>query len=869
MAAANWIEAWRRAVGSGKPKKPVRRFRLGVEPLENRINPTTFIWNHGGADANWSTGANWVGGVAPTAADTDAVIVFNTVDPNSVMDIVGMDVAQLDFDSGSNVTLTLNTNLILDGAGAAVNIEDDFTSTNVIAGPGSLVLTNANAVIEQDIFPGFLQISAPFSGNQGFTKTGVGTLILSTTVANTYTGTTTIADGVLQLNTDTLNRGLSSNIVVGDGVGAAGSAILQLGPTDNFELPSTTTLTINSDGRVRVPSGAIDGVASLNVDGGDLNIAGIFQVQSGGIVTSDGAAGSTIDGPGTLSFLGLLPRFDVADGPGTTDLLVSTSLTEVDFPANLVKSGTGTLEFAMTAPNTLTGATIIQDGVLLLNSTTSDAALSGTIVIGDNIGAAGSAVLRLVNSSQIADTAGIQVNSDGLLDVTATASETVSSLNLDTGGGFVIATGGAFSVLPAAPADTIDLTGGVLTFNRTGPLVPIGQSVTLIDNLGTNPITGTFAGLPEGATLTANGQEFTISYVGGDGNDVVLTPASPPPPAPVVLAASGDNLGNVVVFNANTNVQYLKFRPFDTDASQYIGQMSIALGDVNGDGVPDLILGTRGKRAGKVKVFDGASIIAGIVPHPTDTIFVGFPLSPDGSAAHNPYNQAVTVASADVNGDGIKDIIVATRTANSSINNSVLPATVLAYAGANGAITGSILGSFHPFGTAKDGVYVTAGDTTGDGHAEVTVSSSTRSLVKIYQFSGGTFSQLGGDISPFGAIPFVSANGDGQIRAVNVGGSATVDFEVGLLDTSTGAVNLQLLDGTGSVIDSYTNGTGASFFAIDAVDLAADNNGQVMLARVTAAGGTSIDLLDPATGAGNGTLDGLLTLSGKATLAGS
>ena len=90
-----------------------------------------------------------------------------------------------------------------------------------------------------------------------------------------------------------------------------------------------------------------------------------------------------------------------------------------------------------------------------------------------------------------------------------------------------------------------------------------------------------------------------------------------------------------------------------------------------------------------------------------------------------------------------------------------------------------------------------------------------------------------------------------------------------MLDASTGAVNLQLLDGTGNVIGSYTNGTGASFFAIDAVDQAADNNGQVMLARVTAAGGSSFDLLDPTTGADNGTLDGFLTLSGKATLAGS
>ena len=127
-------------------------------------------------------------------------------------------------------------------------------------------------------------------------------------------------------------------------------------------------------------------------------------------------------------------------------------------------------------------------------------------------------------------------------------------------------------------------------------------------------------------------------------------------------AAAGDNLGNVVVFDANTNTQYLSFRPFDTATNQYIGQMSIALGDVNNDGIADLILGTRGRRAGKVKVFDGAGIIAGTVTQPTQTIFVGFPLSPDGSAASNGYKQGLTVAAADVNGNGIADIIAASRT---------------------------------------------------------------------------------------------------------------------------------------------------------------------------------------------------------------
>ena len=46
----------------------------------------------------------------------------------------------------------------------------------------------------------------------------------------------------------------------------------------------------------------------------------------------------------------------------------------------------------------------------------------------------------------------------------------------------------------------------------------------LDDNLGSsNAITGTFAGLPEGAEFYEDGQWWRISYTGGTGNDVVLT----------------------------------------------------------------------------------------------------------------------------------------------------------------------------------------------------------------------------------------------------------------------------------------------------------------------------------------------------------
>jgi autotransporter-associated beta strand protein len=64
--------------------------------------------------------------------------------------------------------------------------------------------------------------------------------------------------------------------------------------------------------------------------------------------------------------------------------------------------------------------------------------------------------------------------------------------------------------------------GGTLTVKASGKL-NVGDTYTLINNIGSSPITGTFAGLKEGATLTVDGTNFRISYVGGTGNDVVLT----------------------------------------------------------------------------------------------------------------------------------------------------------------------------------------------------------------------------------------------------------------------------------------------------------------------------------------------------------
>lgn len=89
--------------------------------------------------------------------------------------------------------------------------------------------------------------------------------------------------------------------------------------------------------------------------------------------------------------------------------------------------------------------------------------------------------------------------------------------------------------------DQIDAIEGVmLGYSRLdltyleGGVIKKGDTFTIIDNKGIHPVEGTFKDLPEGAEITAGGVTFKISYVGGDGNDIVLTALndSPVPKTP-------------------------------------------------------------------------------------------------------------------------------------------------------------------------------------------------------------------------------------------------------------------------------------------------------------------------------------------------
>ena len=71
---------------------------------------------------------------------------------------------------------------------------------------------------------------------------------------------------------------------------------------------------------------------------------------------------------------------------------------------------------------------------------------------------------------------------------------------------------------------TVDLGGATLVIDKDSAYSPaVGTEFIIISNDGSDAVTGTFAGLAQGATTTVGGVEYTINYAGGDGNDVVLS----------------------------------------------------------------------------------------------------------------------------------------------------------------------------------------------------------------------------------------------------------------------------------------------------------------------------------------------------------
>jgi autotransporter-associated beta strand protein len=172
------------------------------------------------------------------------------------------------------------------------------------------------------------------------------------------------------------------------------------------------------------------------------------------------------------------------------------SLSKISGSGSFTQAGPATTR--LTGDLTYTGKTTISRGTLALTAGT------------------------LRNSSAVALT-----KPGARLDLTAAGNQALRNLTMAAGTTLtasrraVVSLSGRSSLAGTISVGAVKLAGTLHVPDATAG-TPTRREITLIDNLGPSPVSGTFTDLPEGARLTLAGSQYAITYKGGTGNDVLL-----------------------------------------------------------------------------------------------------------------------------------------------------------------------------------------------------------------------------------------------------------------------------------------------------------------------------------------------------------
>jgi autotransporter-associated beta strand protein len=471
--------------------------------------------------------------------------------------------------SGSGGLTQLGSQLNLTGA-------NTYTGTTLISsgflflgfGTTTGSLSPSSPIIDNAIFgsqrtntltqgTNFASVISGTGGVQEFSPNG--TLVLNG--LNTYSGATTILTGTIRYNSilnvgggasalgapTTVNNGtigIGNNATSGSLVytgagnttdrvinlrGTTGNATLDQSGTGLLKFTSSFTAT-GAGSKTLLLSGSTTGTAEIAgaiVNNSSTNTTSLTKSGAGTwtLSGSNTYSDTTTISAGTLQVgnagtTGALGTGAVSDNGSlifnrTNSLAVSNAISGT---GTLTQAGTGTT--TLSGANTYSGATTINAGIL---------SVTGSV------------------------TSATTVNSGGTLDGTGTT----DVINVNTGGALapglspgtirtgnlILGSGSNYSVEinGSAASGAYDQTGITGTVTLGGNLVLSGtrtdttaDTLTIIDNDGTDGVSGIFAGLPEGSVVQASGVMYSLSYQGGTGNDVTLTSI----PAPKVVACS-------------------------------------------------------------------------------------------------------------------------------------------------------------------------------------------------------------------------------------------------------------------------------------------------------------------------------------------
>jgi uncharacterized repeat protein (TIGR01451 family) len=320
--------------------------------------------------------------------------------------------------------------------------------------------------------------------------------------------------------------------------------------------------------------------------------------------------------------------------------------------------------------------------------------------------------------------------------------------------------------------------------------LPCGSSITytvtgLVHLLATGTLDNTATVTPPGAVtdLDLNNNSSTASTM-------LLTQ--------IVAYGTGPGIeGKVTVVNSITQELLFEITPFPG----FLGGVRVAVADVNGDMIPDIIVSAGPGGGPHVRVFDGADGTTELLSFfAYDAAFTG----------------GVFVAAADLNSDGKADIITGAGSSGGP--------HVRAFSGDD---SDTVLFNFMAYdsgqlgeaGNFTGGVHVAAGDISGDGVPDIITGAGPGGGPHVRVFDGATpqLTGRGEDISQTMANPLGSFFGYDAgfaggvfVAAGDVNGDGRIDLITGA--GPGGGPHVRVFDG--STMAQMTGGIG-SFFAYD------------------------------------------------------
>jgi hypothetical protein len=220
------------------------------------------------------------------------------------------------------------------------------------------------------------------------------------------------------------------------------------------------------------------------------------------------------------------------------------------------------------------------------------------------------------------------------------------------------------------------------------------------------------------AVFKGNGQlDFTITPFGPDytgGTRVVRADVTGDGTPDVIVGSGGGIQARVRIWDGQTRTIIFDTVPFE----DFTGGVEIAAGDVNGDGLADVVIGPDVGGGPRIQVWAGGTFQKLMAD------FYGLPY-PD-------FRGGLRLAVGDVNRDGYGDLIVAPGAGGGPRLTVYNGKSFGSKAGAT-----TLVNDFYVFDdTVRTGLYLTAGDVDGDGYADIVAGSGVGGGPRVRVISG-------------------------------------------------------------------------------------------------------------------------------------